>query len=391
MLSELPHVIVAGGGPAGVEAVLTLREHLGSTVALELVTPETELVVHAYEVLTPFHEASEHRHALREIGRDLDLTLTQDALAAVKPAERTIRLRSGAHRSYDALVVALGGHRVDAVDGAISFRGVDDAAKLKALLHDAGTGLRRRGAFVLPGGHGWPLPLYELALQTSTWLAERRLRGLPLTIVSPEHQPLEIFGPTASLAVAGLLQAGGIDFVSGFPIGLANGSLLLSGGRELPAEVAIALPRMHGPAIIGLPRDAEGFLPVDADGRVEQVEWIWAAGDVVGYPIKQGGLATQQADTVATSVAAALGAAVAPEPFTGILRAVLVGGARPLYLQAELTDGAPATSSASLEPLWPPQGKLVGRRLGPYLFGADAPARAVHAAAVSVDSTDASG
>jgi sulfide:quinone oxidoreductase len=388
MLSDLHHVIVAGGGPAGVEAVLTLREHLGATVALELVTPQTEMVVHAYEVLAPFHEGAAHRHPLREVARDLDLTLTQDALAAVEPADRTIRLRSGAQRSYDALVVAVGGHRVDAVDGAISFRGGGDEAKLKALLHDARTGLRRRGAFVLPGGHGWPLPLYELALQTSRWLAARRLHGLPLTIVSPEHQPLEIFGPTASLAVAGLLRESGIDFVSGFPIGLANGSLLLSGGRELPAEVAIALPRMHGPAITGLPRDADGFLPVDAEGRVEQVERVWAAGDAVGYPIKQGGLATQQADTVATSVAVTLGAAVAPEPFAGMLRAVLVGGARPLYLQAELTDRAPTTSAASLEPPWPEQGKLVGRRLGPYLFGA--PAREVHAAAVSVDSTDTS-
>ena len=48
---------------------------------------------------------------------------------------------------------------------------------------------------------------------------------------------------------------------------------------------------------------------------------VYAAGDGAAFPIKQGGLAAQQADAVAESIAAAVGARVTPEPFRPVLRA----------------------------------------------------------------------
>ena len=48
-----------------------------------------------------------------------------------------------------------------------------------------------------------------------------------------------------------------------------------------------------------------GFVPVDPHGRVAGLERVYAAGDGTAFPIKQGGLATQQADAVAETIAAA--------------------------------------------------------------------------------------
>ncbi len=364
-------VVVAGGGPAAIESLLALRELAGERVALELIAPGPELVVRAYETLAPFHEGREHRYPLMRIAADLDVHVVRDALAAVDAPARTVALHSGAQRSYDALIVAVGARHVDTLAGAAPFRGAQDAAKLKALLIESHSGRHQSVAFVVPGGHTWPLPLYELALHTSAWLAERRIAGVPLVLVSPEPQPLASFGPRASEEVATLLRSHGVEFLSAHAIRHHAGRLLLAGGRHLEVDLAIGVTRLGGPRIHGLPSDDEGFVPVDELGRVKGVDAVFAAGDATTFPVKQGGLATQQADAIAELLAAGLGSDVQPQRFRPVLRAVLFGGREKRYLQAELGEKLQESSKASGSPLWPESSKLVGRYLSPYLDSLD--------------------
>ncbi len=371
-----PVVVIAGGGPAAVETALALRELAGANVRLELIAPEPELVLRAYEVMAPFCEGHEHRYPLSQIASDLDLDVIRARLTAVRPAERLVECDAGAPRAYDELVVAVGARHLDTVAGAIPYRGAQDASTLKALLAESQSGRHRRLAFIVPSGSTWPLPLYELALHTSAWLAERNVSGMPLTIVSPERAPLEGFGAAASQEVVALLDRHGVAFLSEHAVRLREGHLLLSGGGELEIDLAIALPRLRGPALPGLPGDEDGFIRVDARGRVEGVERCFAAGDASTFPIKQGGLATQLADVIAELVAAELGVRPGePEPghspspdFRPVLRAVLFAGAERRYLEAELGEALEQTSRVSATPLWPGSSKLVGgRHLGSYL------------------------
>ena len=363
-------VVVAGGGPAAVETLLALRELAGERVALELIAPGSELVVRAYEVLAPFHEGREHHYSLAKIAADTDVQLTRDELAAVNPDARLVTLRSGAQRSYDSLIVAVGARYAGTLAGATPFRGGQDAAKLKALLIASHAGHHQSVAFVVPSGYNWPLPLYELALHTSAWLSERGVAGVPLTLVTTEPAPLASFGPRASEEVAALMRSHDVEFISAHAIRHEAGRLLLAGGRQLEIDLAISLIRLGGPAIHGLPHDHQGFLPVDEHGRVTGVERVFAAGDATAFPIKQGGLATQQADVVAELLAAELGADVKPGEFRPVLRAVLFGGREQRYLQAEL-DRLVDSSTASVSPLWPESSKVVGRYLSPYLDALD--------------------
>ncbi len=115
----------------------------------------------------------------------------------------------------------------------------------------------------------------------------------------------------------------------------------------------------------------EGFLPVDEHGRVVGLQDVFAAGDATAFPVKQGGLATQQADVIAESLARNLGADVEPRHAAPVLRAVLYGGREKRYLRARLGDRLEATSEASSTPLWPEASKVVGRYLAPYLDALD--------------------
>jgi sulfide:quinone oxidoreductase len=373
-MAPAQRVLVAGGGPAAVESLLALRELAGDRAELELISPQPDLVVRAYETLAPFHEGRAHRYRLERIAADLGVALTRDAVAAVDPERRVVTLQSGEERSYDALIVAVGARAAGTLPGAVAFRGAEDAAQLQALLLESRSGRHRSVAFVVPGGYTWPLPLYELALHTSVWLSERGVARVPLTLVSPEPAPLASFGRRASAEVASLLHSQGVNFVTAQAVRHTAGKLLLAGGSELDVDLAIAMVRLAGPRIDGLPSDDEGFMPVDETGRVVGVDRVFAAGDATTFPVKQGGLATQQADAIAELIATELGADLEAGESQPVLRAVLYGGREKRYLRAQLGDQLETSSEASSSPLWPESSKLLGRYLAPYLDSLDAAA-----------------
>jgi sulfide:quinone oxidoreductase len=88
---------------------------------------------------------------------------------------------------------------------------------------------------------------------------------------------------------------------------------------------------------------------------------------MTAFPVKQGGLAAQQADAAARDIAARAGIPVTPAPFRPLLRAALLTGEAPKYFEATLTD-LPATGALVDErPLWWPAGKIAGGHIASYL------------------------
>jgi sulfide:quinone oxidoreductase len=94
---------------------------------------------------------------------------------------------------------------------------------------------------------------------------------------------------------------------------------------------------------------------------------VFAAGDATSFPVKQGGLAAQQADAVAEMIATSAGVDIDPQPFRPILRGLLLTGGPPRYLQADISGRSGDDSTISGEALWWPPDKLAGRYLAPYL------------------------
>jgi CBS domain-containing protein len=165
-----------------------------------------------------------------------------------------------------------------------------------------------------------------------------------------------------------LLEERGIALHTGScPVELVDGELRLVPEGTITADRVVALPRLRGPRIDGLPQTVEGFLPVDAHGQVHGLADVFAAGDITNFPVKQGGIAAQQADAAAEMIAANAGADLTPQPFRPVLRGLLLTGRQPRYLRHEITGGGGDVSEASPEPLWWPPAKIVGRYLAPFL------------------------
>ena len=283
----------------------------------------------------------------------------------------------GEQLSYDVLVVAAGAVPVPAARGMTAFDGSLDAAKaMHGLVQDIEGGYTTRVAFVAPPGGAWPLPLYELALM----LAERAFEmGIDpeLHFVTLEDAPLAIFGPEAAREVAKLLSVAGIIVHTSSRVErLEHGHLHLApGGEDLAMQRVVTLPRLAGPAIDGLPADTDGFLVTDAHARVAGVPDVYAAGDVTAFPIKQGGLACQQADAAAEHIAARAGAALDPTPFTPVLRGMLLTERWSRFLRRDVDADESAVAGRAL---WWPPAKIAGRELAGYLQSLDDDFGGVH-------------
>jgi sulfide:quinone oxidoreductase len=146
-----------------------------------------------------------------------------------------------------------------------------------------------------------------------------------------------------------------------------EGELTLSPGeRALKAACVIALPLIEGPAIPGLPADENGFIPIDDHARVRDTPDVYAAGDGTNFPIKQGGLATQQADAAAAHIAARAGAPAEAEPFRPVLRGKLLTGDESLHMRHDPAGGG-GEGVASADYLWWPPHKVSGRYLAAWL------------------------
>jgi CBS domain-containing protein len=219
-------------------------------------------------------------------------------------------------------------------------------------------------AFVVPWGPAWPLPAYDLALLAGSHVVP----GAELFLVTPEKEPLQLFGRPASDAVRDLLAARGVALrTDAFAERFADGRLELVPDAPLHVERVIALPRLAGAPIDGIPQTIDGFIPVDDHGRVHGVADVYAAGDITSFPVKHGGLATQQALAAAETIAAHAGVDVEPQPFRPVVHGLLLTGSEPRFLRRELLGTAETEPVASREALWWPPAKIAGRHLGPLL------------------------
>lgn len=361
------HVVVAGGGVAALESVLALRADAPAQLRITLLSPDASFTLRPLSVLEPFAMGEATRVDLERFAAEQHAELRRAALVGVEPERRRALLDRGGALAYDVLVVAVGAQPMPGVPGALTFRDSADRAAFTSLLRDLDRGAVRRVAFALPGGGAWPLPLYELALLTAAHVAARSLEA-EVVLVTPEDEPLEAFGRLASEEVRRLLAAERIELhTTSMPIEFAGGELAVVGGAPIAAERVVALPRLAGPGIAGLPHDANGFLPADLLGRVAGMTDVYAAGDATTFALKQGGLAAQQADAVASSIASRAGAPVAPEPFRPVLRGLLVTGVTPRRLEAEVSGGRGEAPPPAAAPLWWPAAKVTGRHLTGYL------------------------
>jgi sulfide:quinone oxidoreductase len=364
-------VLIAGAGVAGLETLLALRALAGDRVEITLLAPELKFVNRSMAVDQPFKVQRARGLRLENTAAELGARWRRGTLDRVERDWRRVVTRDGDELPYDQLVLALGAHpeREWQSEGVLAYHGGRDGPSYRLLLHQLREGRVDKLAFVRPAAPSWPLPLYDLALMTAADCAAHDRTEVELSLITPEEEPLGIFGAPASAAIRRLLDESGVTLYTG-SYGVPNppGRLdVTTGDRSLAVDRIVTVPRLVGPSLRGIPSGRGGFIHTDAHGRVPGLDGVFAAGDATTFPVKQGGLAAQLADAVAEAIAASAGVDIDPQPFRPILRGTLLTGGPARYLRADISGAAGDDSIVSGEALWWPPNKLCGRYLAPYL------------------------
>jgi sulfide:quinone oxidoreductase len=367
----IPRVLIAGAGVAGLETLLALRALAADRVDVTILSPELKFTNRSMAVDQPFKPPRVRGLRLEDVTREFDARWHRGALDRVQHGRRRVVTKDGVDLPYDFLVLAAGARFEPewTSPDVLTYRDGRDGAAYRQLLHRLREGRVKRVAFLRPAGASWPMPLYDLALMTAAENAAHDRDEVELSLITPEEQPLELFGRRASAAVRQLLRDRGVTLhACSYGVPSRRGWLDISPGeRGLAVDRIVTVPRLLGPRLRGIPCVRDGFIHTDAHGRVAAMDGVFAAGDATDCPIKHGGLAAQQADAVAESLAAAVGAEIDPQPFRPVLRGLLLTGRSPRFLRADVSGGAGDDSVIGEGALWWPPNKLYGRYLAPYL------------------------
>jgi len=366
-----PHaqVVVAGAGMAGIEAALALREFAGERAAVTVVDPGRRFAIPASATGSAFGIPPAVDVSLTRIVARTGATLRRSHLVAVDARRQLAMLAGGELLRYDDLIVAIGPRLAPGIPEALTFRGHPDVDELRSLV-DAVVSHAERGGdtdvvIIIPDGCGWPLAGYEIALMAREHLLAAGHGDLcRVAVVTAEDVPLSCFGPLAGAAAVGKLRRTGIEIATGARVTEFDwGRLVLGDGTTRAADRVVSLPVMRGPALGGLPMDPEGFVRCEPDGTVAGVPGVRVVGDAGTFPVKRGGIACQQADSVAAAIARRLGAGVDALAFMPAMPEWIWDGAdgwlsheREMELERGEDSGA-----------WWPVPKVAGRFLAPFL------------------------
>ncbi|HZS94538.1 MAG TPA: FAD/NAD(P)-binding oxidoreductase [Chloroflexota bacterium] len=286
------HVVVAGGGFAGLAAAYTLRERLGPRDRVTVVEPSGRFVF-ALSLVWAVLGRSIYRGTFA-----LDPALTakgidylRSAVHEVRAEEKLIRT-AGGEMTYDRLIIATGGRPdTSSIPGlAGEFRAahwivgeesaVEARESLRLLFDNPGPVVvgAAPGATYFSGA-------YELVLALDSVLRERGLRDrIPLTFITgqPYLGDLGFNENAARTKLETLFAARNITYRTGVEIErVESDDVILGSGERLPASVSIIMPPFTGAADIWKSphlTDEHGFVPINERYQHVRFPDIYAAG-----------------------------------------------------------------------------------------------------------------
>ena len=160
-------VVICGGGIAAVEALLRLRSLAGDALDITLLAPDDEFRYRPLAVDEPFSRGGVRRYPLSRIALRTGSEWRQDAAEWVDPQAQRLHTAGGDELPYDALLIAVGGRLVMPFKHVTAFDDERADEGYHGLVQDVEGGYTRSVVLIVPEGHAWLLPVYELALMTA--------------------------------------------------------------------------------------------------------------------------------------------------------------------------------------------------------------------------------
>ena len=305
------HVVIVGGGFAGVGCARRLAGEKGVSVTLLDRNNYHQFQPLLYQVATSQLASSDIAYSLRKLFRDdanVDVKLAD--VSSVDPATRTVTAGDGQSWTADAVVLAAGSQpnffRTPGADGnSFPLYTLDQASRLRsrilALFEDAdrSPALIERGAlnFVVVGGGATGVEvagaLADLVHDTiADEFGDLAVSAAQIHLVDLGHVLLGPFSDSAHEYVAKVLHRKGVRTHLGVAVTeVGPGHVTLSDGTTIPTHCVVWGGGIRAAALAessGLTQGRGGRVEVGHELTAEGFPGVYAAGDFANIPDPHG-------------------------------------------------------------------------------------------------------
>jgi NADH dehydrogenase len=305
------HVVIVGGGFAGVGCARKLAEHDDVRVTLIDRNNYHQFQPLLYQVATSQLASSDIAFSLRKLFHDdLNVDVKLGEVVSVDPATRTVTTADGERFSGDALVLAAGSQpnffrTPGADDHAFPLYCLDDAQRLRSRIlgvfedADRDATLIDQGAlnFVIVGGGPTGVEtagaLADLIHDTmSAEYHHLAVTAAQVHVVDLGHSLLGAFSDSAHDYAAKVLGKKGVRLHLGQAVTeIGPGHVTLADGSAIRTRCVIWGGGIMAPAVAakaGLPQGRGGRIDVQPDLTVDGAPGVYVIGDLANIPSPDG-------------------------------------------------------------------------------------------------------
>ena len=322
------HVVVVGGGFAGIACAQRLAKQDGVQVTLLDRHNYHQFQPLLYQVATCQLAPADIAASLRKVFHDREnVDVKLEDVVALDPAARTVTTADGREYSGDAVVLAAGSQpnffrTPGAEEHALPLYSLDDATRLRSQIlgvfeaADRNPRLVEEGAlnFVIVGGGATGVEVAGALADMIHDTLPSEFRDLAVTaaqvhVVDLGHTLLAPFSDTAHDYVAKVLGRKGVRLHLGVAVSeVAAGHVTLADGTTIRTHCVIWGGGIMAPSLAGasgLPQGRGGRIDVHPDLTVEGAPGIYAIGDTANIPGPDGHAHPQLGSVAMQSGAAA--------------------------------------------------------------------------------------
>ncbi len=311
------HIVVIGGGFAGVEAAIELRKKKHQVT---LVSDRDYFFIYPISIWIPtnnldFEKAS---LSLRKLSKKHGFSLVIDEFTGLDEEKNIAQFRTQTI-SYDYLIIASGAWKVPhkGIENTLSICGHPDQS---LLIKDKFDEIVKKGGNIAVGFGGNPKdksavrggPAFEIMFNMIYELKKRKASDkVSFTFFAPMAEPGKRMGEKGYKMLLMMLDKYGIDKKVGKKIKLfEKDGILFEDDTKLESDLTLFIPASHGPKYITdstLPVNEAGFIRIDGTCKVHDRKNIYAVGDISAlegpdWRAKQGHLAVVKGKIAAYNI-----------------------------------------------------------------------------------------
>ncbi len=315
----MTHVLVLGGGFAGLEATVRLRKR-GYDVTL--VSDRDYLFIYPISIWIPTGAATFESvcFSLKKLESVHGFKLVVAPVKGISASAQRVFLEGHEPLAYDYLVVAIGADKVQhpGQEHFVSICGPpEESQRLQQQLNDL---VARGSGSIAVGFGGNPKdptgvrggPAFEVLFNIDYFLRKHKVRDkFQLTFFAPMPKPGIRLGEKALGMIDVMLGRYDIEKRVGKKIvGFEPDGVLLEGGEKIDSDLTTFIPACTGKRLLSesdLPLTEAGFIEIDDHCQVVGFENVYAVGDVARiegpqWRAKQGHLAHVMARCAAANI-----------------------------------------------------------------------------------------